>query len=95
MFTRFGARLEAGMEAALKRGRILREVLKQDRLAPISARFQMAWLVAFNDGLFDDIDPFEVPDRLSALEVQVHESTLGLNEERKLWASAVKEWLRP
>lgn len=95
VFTRFGARLEAGMEAALKRGRILREVLKQDRLAPISARFQMAWLVAFNDCLFDDIDPSEVPDRLSALEVQIHETSLGLNDERKLWASAVKEWLRP
>ena len=32
MFTRFGTRLEASMETAIQRGRILREILKQDRL---------------------------------------------------------------
>ena len=34
VFTRFGARLEPAMESAIRRGRILREALKQDRLSP-------------------------------------------------------------
>ena len=50
VFTRFGARLEAGMEAQLKRGAILRELLQQDRLDPLPIRFQLAWLTAFNEG---------------------------------------------
>jgi F-type H+-transporting ATPase subunit alpha len=95
VFTRFGARLEAGMEEALKRGRVLREILTQDRLAPISTRFQLAWLVAFNDGLFDDLDPVDVPDRLAALEVQVHAASLGLEDERTVWAATVRGWLQP
>ena len=60
VFTRFGARLEASMEAAIRRGRLLREILKQDRFAPTSVVFQMAWLVAFNEGLFEDTDPDEI-----------------------------------
>ena len=37
VFTRFGARLEASIEAKIKRGRMLREALKQDRLSPLAA----------------------------------------------------------
>ncbi|MDX2486297.1 MAG: F0F1 ATP synthase subunit alpha, partial [Gammaproteobacteria bacterium] len=35
VFTRFGARLEASMEATIKRGRVLREIFKQERLMPL------------------------------------------------------------
>lgn len=49
-FTRFGQRLEASMEARIKHGRLLREILKQDRLKPNSSLFQLAWLTAFNVG---------------------------------------------
>jgi F-type H+-transporting ATPase subunit alpha len=47
VFTRFGARLEASMERAIRRGQLLREILKQDRLQPLPAEFQLAWLIAF------------------------------------------------
>ena len=94
VFTRFGARLEAGMETILRRGRVLREILKQDRLSPLSIEFQMAWLVAFNDGLLDTMDPDEVPARLGVLEQRVRESVLGLDDNREEWAATVHGWLR-
>ena len=66
VFTRFGARLEASMETAIHRGRLLREILKQDRLAPLPVTFQLAWLMAFNDGLLDGTEPDAIPDVLAA-----------------------------
>ena len=95
VFTRFGARLEASMVAALSRGRMLREILKQDRLAPLSEAFQMAWLVAFNDGLFTDISAEQLPPVLMTLQEQVEHGTLNLDSPREQWAHAVAGWLHP
>jgi len=93
VFTRFGARLEASMEEAIARGRVLREILKQDRLSPQPATFQVAWLVAFNDGLFKDIPPEQVLARLAMMQQQVAQTTLGLDSPREQWSSAVAGWL--
>ncbi|GMR21222.1 MAG: F0F1 ATP synthase subunit alpha [Gammaproteobacteria bacterium] len=93
VFTRFGARLEASMEAAIHRGRLLREILKQDRLAPLPVAFQMAWLVAFNDGHFDSAEPDTIPALLSALEGPVRHTTLNLDSPREEWSAAVASWV--
>ena len=93
VFTRFGARLEAAMEAAIRHGRVLREILKQDRLTPLSIEFQMAWLVAYNDGLFDDTEPADIRTRLTILEKQVNRSGLTLDIPRQQWSKAVSGWL--
>jgi F-type H+/Na+-transporting ATPase subunit alpha len=93
VFTRFGARLEASMEAAIARGRVLREILKQDRLAPVSVLFQMAWLVAFNDRLLDDVTLEDVPQSLGALEQAAASTALGLDSPREEWSRAVAGWL--
>jgi F-type H+-transporting ATPase subunit alpha len=95
VFTRFGARLESTMVATIARGRVLREILKQDRLAPQSERFQMAWLVAFNDGLLTDISPEQLPALLTALQQQADHSTLSMDSPREQWGLAVSDWLRP
>ena len=95
VFTRFGARLESSMVATIARGRVLREILKQDRLAPQSERFQMAWLVAFNDGLLTDISPEQLPALLTALQQQTDHSTLSMDSPREQWGLAVSDWLRP
>jgi F-type H+-transporting ATPase subunit alpha len=55
----------------------------------------MAWLVAFNEGLFDGMDLAEIPGRLSALQVQVRDAGLDLDDERNVWVTALREWLRP
>jgi F-type H+-transporting ATPase subunit alpha len=93
VFTRFGARLEASMEAAIARGRILREILKQDRLAPLPVTFQMAWLVAFNDGRFDGVELEAIPALIGHLQHQSQHTTLTLDSPREQWANAVADWL--
>lgn len=93
VFTRFGARLEASMEAAIRRGRLLREILKQDRLSPLPVTSQMAWLVAFNDGLFEDTDPEAVAPLLRAIEEPARRTGLSLDSPREEWSAAVAGWL--
>jgi F-type H+-transporting ATPase subunit alpha len=93
VFTRFGARLEASMEAAIHRGRLLREILKQDRFSPTSVTFQMAWLVAFNEGLFEQTDPDEMETLLQRLEHAVRQTSLNLDSPREQWVTAVADWL--
>jgi F-type H+-transporting ATPase subunit alpha len=92
VFTRFGARLEASMEAAISRGRILREILKQQRLAPVSAEFELAWLTAFNDGLFADVELESIPQKLEELLKRVEGSPLTLDSDREQWSAAIAEW---
>jgi F-type H+-transporting ATPase subunit alpha len=93
VFTRFGTRLEASMEAAIRRGRILREILKQDRFSPLSERFQLAWLVAFNDRHFETAQVETIPRMLTTLEQALANSQLTLESPRKVWSQAVADWL--
>jgi len=93
VFTRFGARLEASMEAAIHRGRVLREVLKQDRLSPLPATAQLAWLIAFNDGCFDDVESDTLPALLAALEDSSRRTGLTFDSPREEWRAAVAGWL--
>ncbi|MGD2119470.1 MAG: F0F1 ATP synthase subunit alpha [Chromatiales bacterium] len=93
VFTRFGARLEASMEAAIQRGRLLREIFKQERLAPQPVTFHMAWLVAFNDDLLQSVDLDMVPTLLATLEEAVQHSPLTLESPREQWSAAVVRWL--
>ena len=93
VFTRFGARLEASMEAAIHRGRLLRQILKQDRLSPLPVASQMAWLVAFNDGLFEGADTDAISPLLAALEGAVRQASLSLDSPREEWSLAVANWI--
>ena len=94
-FTRFGQRLEASMEARIKRGRLLREILKQDRLVPHSTLFQLAWLTAFNDGLFNQTDPKDIPKMLARIKQGVETATLTVDSGREQWQQALNSWLQP
>jgi F-type H+-transporting ATPase subunit alpha len=92
-FTRFGTRLEASMEAKIKRGRVLREVLKQDRLTPLPVEVQMAWMVAFNDGLLDSLNEDGVAAALGRLESHVAGGEPRIEDSRERWAREVTGWL--
>jgi F-type H+-transporting ATPase subunit alpha len=93
VFSRFGARLEASVEARIRRGRVLRELLKQDRLSALSIKAQMAWLVAFNDGHFDKRKPGRLGPLLARLCDRAADCELDLGDERKRWSDAVSGWL--
>ncbi|MFZ4536175.1 F0F1 ATP synthase subunit alpha [Propionivibrio sp.] len=90
VFTRFGSRLEAGVEAKIRRGRLLRELLKQDRLAPLSPEQHLAWLVAYNEAYFDGLEGAAVHLRLSTLLHRAEAGAPGLAAGR----DAVVRWLR-
>jgi F-type H+-transporting ATPase subunit alpha len=93
VFTRFGARLEASIEERIRRGRVLREILKQERLSPTSAEAQMAWLVAFNDGRFDGLDAAGVGRRLAALIRGAESGAPALADGREAWQHAIDGWI--
>ncbi len=93
VFTRFGAKLDPSMERNIKRGRLLREILKQDRLDPLPIAFHMAWLIAFNEGMLDETEAQAVPGALGRLRVGVENATLSMDEPRKHWVQAIAEWL--
>lgn len=92
-FTRFGQRLEVSMEARIKRGRLLREILKQDRLAPLSGLFQLAWLIAFNDGFFNTLEPKEIAGYLAKIEQGISSTTLTMDSSHVQWRQAISDWL--
>lgn len=93
VFTRFGARLETSVEAQIRRGRVLRELLKQQRMAPLSIEHQMAWMVAYNAGLLDTIAPADIPAAFARLMAGAETSRLGLNDKHDDWKRATQEWL--
>jgi len=92
-FTRFGQRLEATMEARIKRGRLLRELLKQERLTPLPALFQLAWLTAFNLGFLDTIEAKSVTTQLLKLQDKLVGSALTLDSSPEQWRQALSLWL--
>lgn len=92
VFTRFGTRLEASMERTIQSGERLREMLKQDRLDPLPAVFQLAWLIAFNEGLLDAYSPEDVSARLTALQSAITQSGLTLDSPRDDWVRYLEDW---
>ena len=94
-FTRFGARLESSMERAIQRGRILREIFKQERFSPLSVELQMIWLVAFNDGHFDNCETDDLPALLSKLNDLLLSSQLTLDSPREKWAQLISQLFMP
>lgn len=94
VFTRFGSQLEASMEAKIRRGRVLREIFKQERLASMPIEFELAWMVAYNEGLFDSVPANAIPDRLRYLAGCVAQSALTLGNSREQWHQAVATWMK-
>jgi len=92
VFTRFGAKLEASMESAIQKGRLLREILKQERLMPKSIEFQFGWLIAFNDELFIDCELEQIPSWLTELEEKILQSNLTIESPRQHWENMLSRW---
>lgn len=95
VFTRFGTKLEAGAEAKIRRGRLLREILKQERLNPLPAAFQLAWMIAFNASLLDACEPDKLPALLRKILDGLAREPLGLDATRDEWLAYLDSWLTP
>lgn len=94
VFTRFGSQLEASMETKIRRGRLLREIFKQERLAPLPIEFQLAWMVAYNEGLLDTLATSAISDCLGHLAQCVAQGPLTLGDSREDWRQAVTAWMQ-
>lgn len=94
VFTRFGSQLEATMEAKIRRGRVLREIFRQERLAPLPIEFQLAWMVAYNEGLFDAQATGSIATCLNRLAQRVAQCSLTLADSREEWRQAVTAWMK-
>lgn len=92
-FSRLGTRLEATTAAKIGRGRILRAILRQPRLTPHAILYQLAWMIAFNDGLFDRATPGGVAPLLERIQTALQTTTLSLNSARSDWLAALRMWL--
>lgn len=85
LFARFGTRVEAGVEEKLRRGRLLREILKQDRLQPWSELAHLVWLLAYGEGLLENSKPDQVIQQLSTLIAQLPSFPLTLDTPKAQW----------
>lgn len=85
VFTRFGAKLEPSVQKKIDRGRILREILIQERFSPFSPEDQMAWLVAYNRGFFEGLDLASVRPALSGLVKEAKARGLTLSSSSEEW----------
>jgi F-type H+-transporting ATPase subunit alpha len=94
MFTRFGAKLEASIQQAIKRGRILREILQQEQLTPFPAEFHLAWLIAFNDGAFNNSPAGNIPALLAGLQQYTVHAELSLDMERERWSREIQTYFQ-
>jgi len=92
VFTRFGSRLDPGVEAKIRRGRLLRELLKQERLAPLAPEQQLAWLMAYNEGFFDGREAEAVQSYLARLVRRAATEGPALSAGRDAWRAAVAAW---
>jgi F-type H+-transporting ATPase subunit alpha len=92
-FTRFGQQLEASMEQRIKRGRLLRELLKQDQLTPLPSLFQLAWLTAFNSDLLNLFELQNVGQALERIARGIVGTDLTLDSPLELWQQVLPTWL--
>lgn len=90
-FTRFSTKLEPSAQAIIERGRLLKELLKQERLSPIPIEVQMAWLVAFNDRLLDKLSPERLRSTWQDFRDATLASGLTLDVDRSVWSAAVSK----
>lgn len=93
VFTRFGARLDSQTQKKISRGRVLREIFKQGRLNPLPIEFQMAWMVAFNDGILDEQPTEKIKSVLEMLLAKLEEEPISLAAGRHVWSEKVCVWL--
>jgi F-type H+-transporting ATPase subunit alpha len=53
------------MQKKIDQGRVLREILKQDRLSPLTEDQQLTWLKAFNQGVFDGLSNHALKEKMA------------------------------
>jgi len=92
LFTRFGTRVDEELAGRLARGRLLQALFRQGRLAPRPAGYEMAWLVALNEGWLDGLAGDALAAALAKLQSHAGDAP-ALDAPREDWVAAVGRWL--
>jgi F-type H+/Na+-transporting ATPase subunit alpha len=92
-FERLGTRLDPSTAMQIRRGRVLREILKQDRLSPRNILTQFGFAIAFNEGLFDATPPENMRPALASLSERIRTGNLTLETPRSQWSGALRAWM--
>jgi F-type H+-transporting ATPase subunit alpha len=88
-FTRFGTKLEVSMEEKIRRGQILRDLLKQEREFTCFPEFQLAWMIAFNHNRFDRVEPKFIPEMMKILHEHLKITSLSLTDSHENWLELI------
>ena len=94
LFARFGTRLEAGVEQKLINGRLLRELLKQDRLQPLPEKAHLAWLLAYGEGLLKGLTPELAAEKLNQLFTKLKGQPATLEQNKQQWLALLQALLQ-
>lgn len=79
-FARFGTRLDDQTKRTLEHGKLVREILKQDQFAPLSAGEQICILYAANSGLLDGLAHEKLREAQEVI-IQMLHNRAGLEDE--------------
>jgi len=93
VFTRFGAKLEASVEERIRRGRALRQALRQPRFQSWSAAAQMAWLTAYDEGLLERVAPNDMEAAMANLLEHCGQEDAAVGDPPERWRKRVHLWL--
>ena len=94
LFTRFGTHLDDVSQARMARGRLLQSLFRQPRLEPRAIAYNMAWLIALNEGWLDALDPQALQQALQALREALARAP-ELHANRSVWVQWVHDTLEP
>jgi F-type H+-transporting ATPase subunit alpha len=89
-FSRFSSRLDEETQKLIRRGRLIREILKQPQLSPVSVEEQIVILLAATSDLLDDIPPKDI----AALKQRIRAKVTSMSEEidhRMNWQDHLEE----
>jgi F-type H+-transporting ATPase subunit alpha len=59
----------------------------------MAAAFQLAWMIAFNEGLLDACEPQTLPDTLQKILAGLEREPLLLDAVREEWLARLRNWL--
>lgn len=76
-FSRFSSRLDEETQKLIHRGRVIREILKQPQLSPVSVEEQMVILLAATSDLLDHIQPNDIAE----FKQRIHQKVASMSEE--------------
>lgn len=76
-FSRFSSRLDEETQKLIRRGRLIREILKQPQLSPVSVEEQIVILLAATSDLLDNIPPNEI----AVLKQRIRSKVISISED--------------